>query len=260
MRSAKRLVTSDLPNGASIASGATQIYDVKITNSGDAPEEFFLDPRLNETATINLRDQNFPPTAANMILPLSPGLLFPYYAVPSETTQLQASVNGTGPVTFDLQYYSGDPDVTPGLNDGFNTSGSIHGDSANVTLSEPEISSGTWLLNPGEIGPYPSAGAPTITASAFLSAVTQAFNPSMTSSTGDLWSELNALSSGFSPIYVAPGATATIPVKVAPTGAAGTQVSGTLYVDDYILGTVFFDGPVSSDQLAAIPYSYTVSP
>ncbi len=112
-------VTSDLPNDASIANGATQTFDVKVTNSGDAPEEFFVDPRLNQSATIDLRDQNFPPTAANMTLPLSPGLLFPYYAVPSETTQLQASVNGTGPVTFDLQYYSGDPDVTPGLNDGF---------------------------------------------------------------------------------------------------------------------------------------------
>ena len=253
-------VTSDVPNDASIARGATQTYDVKVTNSGDAPEEFFLDPRLNQSATINLRDQNFPPTAANMTLPLSPGLLFPYYAVPSQTTQLQASVTATGPVTFDLQYYAGDPDVTPGLSDGVNTSGSIHGDSANVTLSEPEISSGTWLLNPGEIGPFPSTGAPTITASAFLSAVTQAFNPSMTSSTGDLWSELNGLSSGFSPIYVAPGATATIPVTVTPSGAAGTQVSGTLYVDDYVLGTVFFDGPVSSDQLAALPYSYTIAP
>jgi hypothetical protein len=82
----------------------------------------------------------------------------------------------------------------------------------------------------------------------------------MTSSTGDLWSELNGLSSGFSPTYVAPGATATITVRVAPTGAPGTEVSGTLYVDDYVLGAVFFDGPVSSDELAAIPYSYTVSP
>ena len=253
-------VTSDLPSDGSIASGATQSYDVKVTNTGNAPEEFFVDPRLNQSATINLRDQNFPPTAANMVLPLAPGLSFPYYAVPSETTQLRASVAGTGPVTFDLQYYSGDPDVTPGVNDGLTTSGSIQGNGATVTLSEPEISAGTWLLNPAELGPYPSAGAPTITASAFLSAVTQAFDPSMTSATGDLWSELNGLSSRFAPTYVAPGATATITLRVTPTGAPGTRVAGTLYVDDYVLGDVFFDGPVSSDQLAAIPYSYSVSP
>jgi hypothetical protein len=253
-------VTSNLPNGtASIESGATQTYHVKVTNSGDAPEAFFVDPRLDQLATINLRDQNFPPIAENITLPLSPGLSFPYYAVPSQTTQLQATLVGTAPVTFDLQYSQGDPDVSPGVNDVAGTSGSIHGDSADVTLSEPEISSGTWLFNPDEIGPYPTTGAPTVTASATLSALTQAFDPSMTSSTGDLWSSLNGLSSGFTPVLVAPGASATIIVGVAASGPPGTQVSGTLYVDDYQLGTAFFDGPVASDELAAIPYNYTVT-
>jgi hypothetical protein len=253
-------VTSNLPDGtASIETGATSTYHVKVTNSGDAPEAFFVDPRLNRMATINLRDQNFPPTAANITLPLSPGLSFPFYAVPSQTTQLQASLIGTAPVTFDLQYFEGDPDVAPGVNDVGGTSGANQGDSANVTLSEPELSAGTWLLNPDEIGPYPTAGAPTVTASANLSALTQAFDPWMTSSTGDLWSALNGLSSGFTPLYVAPGASATITVNVTPSGPPGTQVSGTLYVDDYQLGTAFFDGPVASDELAAIPYGYAVS-
>jgi hypothetical protein len=253
-------VASDLPDGnVSIASGETKTYDVHVTNTGDAPEEFFVDPRLNQTQTINLLDQNFPPTAANMPLPLPAGLLFPYYAVPSETTQLEASITGTGPVTFDLQYFQGDPDVSPGVNNGSGTTGSIQGNTASVTLSEPEISSGTWLLNPEEIGPYPATGAPTITASATLSALTQAFNTSMTSSTGDLWSQINGLSKGFTPVYVAPGASATITVDVAATGAAGSVVSGTLYVDDYLLGSAFFDGPVDSDELAAFPYSYTIA-
>ena len=60
-------------------------------------------------------------------------------------------------------------------------------------------------------------------------------------------------------MYVAPGASATITVSVTPTGPPGTRVSGTLYVDDYTEGTEFFDGPVQSDELAAIPYSYTVA-
>jgi hypothetical protein len=254
-------VTSDLPDGnASIASGTTQTYDVNVTNSGDAPEAFFVDPRLNRNETISLLDQNFPPTAKNMTLPLLAGISFPYYAVPSQTTQLEASITGSAPVTFDLQYFEGDPDVAPGVDEGLSTSGSIHGDGADVTIDETEISSGTWLLNPEEIGPYPSSGAPPVTASANLSAVTQAFDPWMTSSTGDLWSEVNGLSSRFSPTYVAPGGSATIAVSVTPSGAAGTSVSGTLYVDDYSLGTEFFDGPVASDELAAIPYGYTVSP
>jgi hypothetical protein len=254
-------VTSDLPNGnASMRTGATQTYDVNVTNSGNAPEAFFVDPRLNQMETITLLDQNFPPTAANMTLPLPAGLAFPQYAVPSQTTQLQASITGSAPVTFDLQYFSGDPDVAPGVNDGLSTSGSIHGDSANMTLDEPEISSGWWLLNPDEIGPYPTSGAPTVTASANLRAVTRAFDPGMTSSTGDMWSSINGLSSGFSPAYLAPGASATITVSVAPTGPPGTSVSGTLYVDDYALGAGYINGPVLSDELAAIPYSYTVAP
>ncbi|MGB8196359.1 MAG: S8 family serine peptidase [Acidimicrobiales bacterium] len=253
-------VTSDLPDGtASLVSGAMQTYEVHVANTGNAPEEFFLDPRLDQTETINLVDQNFPPTAQNMTLPLAAGLYFPYYTVPSQTTQLQASITGSAPVTFDLQYSQGDPDISPGVNDGLNATGSVHGDSADMTLSEPEVSAGTWLLNPDEIGPYPSTGAPTVTASANLRAVTQTFDKSMTSTTGDMWSALNGLSSGFDPVYVAPGTSATITVRVAPTDAPGTRVTGTLYVDDYVLGSTFFDGPVNSDELAAIPYSYVVS-
>jgi len=253
-------VATNLPNGnASIETGSTQTYYVNVTNSGNAPEAFFVDPRLNQNETIGLRDQNFPPTAANMTLPLPAGLDFPTYAVPAQTTQLQASITGSAPVTFDLQYFQGDPDVSPGVNDGLSTSGSIHGDGANLTLNEPDVSSGTWLLNPDEIGPYSPAGAPAVTASANLNAVTRAFDPWMTSSTGDMWSKVNGLSSGFSPTYLAPGVSATIAVIVAPTGSPGARVSGTLYVDDYALGTEFVNGPVESDELAAIPYSYTVS-
>ncbi len=253
-------VTSTLPNGnASIETGTTQTYHVNVTNSGNAPEAFFVDPRLNKNETIGLMDQNFPPTAAFITLPLPAGLLFPYYAVPSQTTQLQASITGSAPVTFDLQYFSGDPDVTPGATDGLSSSGSIHGDSADLTLTEPDVSSGFWLLNPAEIGPYPAAGAPAVKASAILNAVTQAFDLSMTSSTGDFWSSANGLSSGVAPTYLAPGASTIITVTAAPTGPPGSRVSGTLYVDDYSMGTEFFDGPVESDELAAIPYSYTVS-
>ncbi len=253
-------VASNLPLGdTSIESGTTQKYTVDVTNTGNAPQEFFVDPRLNHLATINLLDQNFPPTAANMTLPLPAGLEFPYYAVPSQTTQLRASISGSAPVTFDLQYFLGDPDVSPVVKNGLSGAESTASDSANVTLNEPAVSSGWWLFNPDEIGPFPPAGAPPVTASAQVSAVTQAFDPWMTSSTGDMWSAFNGLSSGFSPIYLAPGASATITVTITPSGPAGTTVSGTLYVDDYTLGTEFFDGPVGSDELAAIPYSYTVS-
>ena len=251
-------VSSNLPNGdASIEAGGSQRFNVTVTNTGSAPEAFFVDPRLDQDETISLVDQNLG-LAAYLTLPLPPGDAYPYFLVPPQTSQLQASITGSVPVTFDLEYYPGDPDVSPGVNTS-GTSGSIHGDSANVTLNEPEVSPGEWLLNPAEVGPFPASGAPLVSASANLTAVTQSFDPSMTSSTGDMWSKFNGLSKGFKPTYVAPGQSATITVTVAPTGPPGSTVTGTLYVDDYTLANTFDFDLQNADELAAIPYGYTIS-
>ena len=107
--------------------------------------------------------------------------------------------------------------------------------------------------------PTINSAALVATANANVNIVTQTFDPWMTSSTGDMWTAFNGLSATFAPVYLAPGASATITVTVAPTGPPGTHVSGTLFVDDYTLGTAFINGFVESDELAAIPYSYTVS-
>jgi hypothetical protein len=59
------------------------------------------------------------------------------------------------------------------------------------------------------------------------------------------------------------GQTATIPVTITPSGASGTHVSGTLYLDD----AAFFEfGSIEDaitnypqgDQVAAIPYAYSI--
>ena len=94
----------------------------------------------------------------------------------------------------------------------------------------------------------------------------------MTASTGDLWQAFNGLSSTpFNPLYLSPGACGNITLTVMPTSPAGTHVSGTLYVDDFVLGsflnpsTVFIPSNFglgilpSGDQLLAIPYAYNVS-
>ncbi|MGD0691354.1 MAG: S8 family serine peptidase [Acidimicrobiales bacterium] len=254
-------VTSNLPNGgfSRISSRGTQTYNVNVTNTGNAPEAFFVDPRLNQNETITLPSQNGSDSGTGMSLPLGGGFSFPYYLVPSQTSQLQASLTSSVPVTFDMEYFPGDPDISPGINSRWQTTGGIHGNSANVTLTEPEVSPGLWLLNPTEEGPYPASGEPSETANANVNIVTQTFDPWMTSSTGDMWTAFNGLSATFAPVYLAPGASATITVTVAPTGPPGTHVSGTLFVDDYTLGTAFINGLVESDELAAIPYSYTVS-
>lgn len=254
-------VTSNLPNHARFETGSTQTFNVNVKNTGSAPEAFFVDPRLNQNETISLLDQNLvvPGPTPTMTLPLPAGLTFPYYFVPSHTSQLQASITGSAPVTFDLEYFPGDPDISPGVNSRWTTTGSINGDSANVTLNEPEVSPGLWLLNPDEIGPYSASGAPSVTANANLNAVTQAFDPTMTSLTGDFWSAVEGLTNVFAPVYLASGASAIIPVTINVSSTRGSRVQGTLYVDDYALGSLSGYSWPNADELAAIPYSYTVS-
>jgi hypothetical protein len=247
-------VGSDLPRHASLNDGQTYSYTVTVHNGGQSPEAYFVDPRLQSDETLPLVNINPDINASSMPLPLpasiNGGEPFPYYFVPTETSQLQANLSGSVPVDFDMDYFPGDPDIE----------GSQSGDSASATITEPEVSPGLWLINPDEIGPYPATGAPAATASASMSAVTRAFDPAVTSSTGDLWSAFNGVTSGFTPVYVAAGGSATITVNITPNGPAGSFQSGTLFVDDVTLAGLdgIYDLP-DGDELAAIPYGYQIA-
>jgi hypothetical protein len=117
-----------------------------------------------------------------------------------------------------------------------------------------------WLLNPSEIGPYPDGGAPSATASANFSVVTKAFDSTVDTGTGDMWSAFNGFSSTFDPVYLQPGQKTTIPVTITPSASSGTHVSGVINVDDTFqindgVGTEFSSG----DELKSIPYHYVVN-
>ena len=240
---------ANLPHGGmKLNEGQSYTFDVKVKNTAQSPEAYFLDPRLGSTTTMQLPDQNG--SDQNMTLPLPPGFSFPYYVVPTDTSAVQASISGNAPVTFDVEPFSGDPDL-----------GAVNnGNSASLTLnSGDELQSGAWLLNPSEIGPYGSSGAPSVTASANFSIVTQAFDSTVNPSTGDLWTFLNGLSSGFDPVYLEPGQSATIPLTITPTASPGTHVSGFINLDD-TFQVNFNEGFEfgSGDELASLPFSYTV--
>ena len=257
-------VSSNLPNSSSVTlPGTATSYQVNVTNTGVAPEAFFVDARSsNQTATVSLPNWNPSVNASNFAVPLPPGLSFPFYVVPTHTTELQAGVtrlSGSQPVTFDLEYFPGDPDVSPNQPaPGVTNTSSPDGSSAGLTLSGlPELSPGLWLVNPAEFGPYPANGATPVAASASLSAVTEAFDPAVTSNTDDLW-QLGLASSNF--LYLLPGQSGTIQVQLSPTASPGTVVSGTLYVDDVTLAAFVPSNALpSGDELAAIPYEYTVA-
>jgi hypothetical protein len=90
-----------------------------------------------------------------------------------------------------------------------------------------------------------------------MTVVAKQFDTSVTSSTGDL--ELGAInpSASATPVIIDPGKTATINVTITPSGASGTQVRGTLYVDD-ILNNIPPYAQFATDELAGLPYAYTI--
>ena len=253
-------VSSNLPDSASVKvpTLTSTAYKVTVTNTGVAPEAFFVDPRLNNaTATLALPDQNPFVPPGSFTLPLPPGLSFPYYLVPTHTTQLEgniSSADGTTPVTFDMEYFPGDPDLSPAVPSPNVTSSTGPG-SASLTFTEPEVSPGIWLLNPDEIGPYPASGIPTDSVSTSVSAVTEAFDSTVTSNTDDFW-QVGFAFSHF--LYLQPHHSGSITVQITPTAPSNTVVSGTLYVDDIVLSAFFpsLSNP-DGDELAAVPYSYT---
>jgi subtilisin family serine protease len=252
-------VSSNLPDAVTttVHGLTTTAYVVNVTNTGVAPEAFFVDPRLNnQTETLALPNQAPGVTASNFTIPLPPGLSFPYYLVPTHTTELEANVtstNRTTPVTFDMEPFAGDPDLSPEVASPGTTS-SFGPGSASLTFSQsPEVTPGVWFLNPDEIGPYPATGIPTDAASASMLAVTQAFDPAVTSSSGNLW---DGSLSNF--LYLLPGQSGSIEVYLSPSGAPGTVVQGTLYVDDVTLGSYAGYANTDGDELADIPYQYKV--
>jgi hypothetical protein len=201
------------------------------------------------------------------------------YGVPPDTSELQTNLTSTRPVTFDLSYFPGDPDVTPAIK-APGVSGLQSGNQALLTYSTPEVSPGIWSLVPDEIGPYGAVGgAKTVNAQANLSVVTRSFDTTFTTATGDLWPGLTlnvAPTSAFNPLYLTAAGTGatncgTVAVSIKPTAAVGSVVTGTLFLDDYVLGsnipnTTFIPSNFglgilpSGDQLVGIPYTYTVAP
>jgi len=179
--------------------------------------------------------------------------------VPPGTTQLKATLQrlaGTGTVSFDLNHTIGDPDVSPVVT-AAGVSGSAGTNSQSVSLTSPEVSPGLWALNPQEVGPYPAGGAPKTVALATVSAVTQAFDPAVRSDTDDLW-QVGLSFTHFR--YLGPGQSVAILVAIKPTAPVGTYVQGTLYIDDFTLDSFLPTGDVlpDADEVAAVPYSYTV--
>jgi hypothetical protein len=128
--------------------------------------------------------------------------------------------------------------------------------SASYSPTGGTVTAGLWAGNPSECGPYAVPAAPA-TATISMTAVTKAFDPAITSPTGDVWQLSVDPSATPTPVLINAGQTVTVNVTLTPSANSGTVVSGDLYIDD-LSGPLAPYGQTSGDELAAIPYEYTV--
>ena len=173
--------------------------------------------------------------------------------VPSHTTAVKATVSSSAPLFFDITYPYGDPDVI-----------STTGKTATAGYSAADVGPGNWTVTPFLVGPIGANPANNVNATVAMTATTAGFNSSISTPTGDLWLGSTNASATFTPYVVEPGQSVTIPVTITAGGAAGSTVTGTLYISDssFISPLLNFDAqpgntPEGSD-VAAFPYSYTI--
>jgi hypothetical protein len=237
-------------DSTTLAAGKAVTVPVTIKNNGDAPEDFFIDPRLTTNATVTLAVVS--PTTGTVALPMTS--YFPTWLVPAETSSVWVSQTASLPAMFDYSPFNGDPDI-PSAQVGSGPLCSTT-ESSNYAPSGGTVTAGLWEAGPTECGPY-SKAAPAGTATILMDAVTKAFDTSVSSKPGDLWQLSTNPTASFSPVTIKPGQTATIKVTITPTGSAGSVVSGDLYVDDAVSSVPLY-GQLSGDELSAIPYQYTI--
>jgi hypothetical protein len=245
------VTTSGLPASKNIKldAGKPVTATVSFTNTGVTDANVFVDGRLANRVDTPLVVANNPYTFAQDILPP-----FPALSVPTETNRLTVSSTSSAPTLFEISpfpadqlvnlSFEGDPDIEAGP----------PGTHPSVTLSDPIIAPQTWLALPTGIGPFNDAGSPSVTNTFTAIAHTRPFDTDLTSSSGDpLLADVNSSAPAATPVTVGVGDHGTITVTITPSGPSGTVVQGILYLDtwDAVTG--------STNEAAAIPYSYTVS-
>jgi hypothetical protein len=243
------LSVTGLPDstGTTLAAGTPTTVDVTVTNTGTAPEAYFTDARLDRAAQVELVGRS-----TTLMLPDLSGTL-PNFFVPSHTTSIASRVSSSKRLFFDFAWTFGDPDL-------FSTVGKT----ATGALRASDIAAGDWTVTPFLVGPTGDKPAKPVSATTSMAATTAAFDPAITSPTGDLWLGSVQATAGFTPYVVQPGQSVTIPVTITPKGAPGTVVTGTLYLDDssFVPSEASYNelaghAPAGSD-VAAFGYAYKI--
>jgi hypothetical protein len=234
------VTSTGVPLSAStvINKGAKRTATIHVVNSGNSPAEYSVDPRLNQSSVLSLTSL-FPTTGT---LPIDVNAAsIPQFVVPPFSTRLDMAAASTVPIDFTTSPSFGTPELLSVQ----------HGDNATLTYSASDIPASIWSCPPTELGPGPSTAAPYACGA---DALTNTFDPGVDSTTGNIWSALEGLTSfaTYNPLFLMPGQSGDITITFTSTGAPGDVVAGFLALETFNFNTI------SSDQVARIPYKYTV--
>ena len=234
---APSVTASGIPNSAStvLPAGQPVTATIKVTNTGNISKDFFADPRLNGKVPQQLLGSG----VNNVPLPLSLTAQ-PNWLVPTNTNALVVGAQGTVPITLEVGWAFGDPDVI----------GVSSGNNAVAALAAPEVAPGIFFGVPEATGPFTTGTNGTVNLAAVAN--TNPFDSAVTSTSGDAWAQSVNASAPYTPVTLDPGQTGTITLTITPSAAKGTVVRGFIGVDTLNLATV------SGDELVNIPYTYTV--
>src|SRR5262249_35779485 len=161
----------------------------------------------------------------------------PQWLVPTNTDQLAVAAQGTVPITMDVRWDNGDPDVR----------GASFGNNSVAVLTAPEIAPGVFFSLPEATGPFTSPTNGTVNLAAVAN--TNPFDSAVSASSGDVWAFSVNPSATYTPVSICPNQTRTITVTFTPNAPKGTVVSGFIGVDTFNLVSL------GSDELINIPYS-----
>ncbi len=244
---APSVTASGLPDspGTVLPAGQPATATISVTNTGNIAKDYFADPRLNTQAEVSLLGTDTVGgtsfTQANLAVPQPvPGNANPHFLVPTDTTNLVTTAQGTLPLSMDVNSDDNDPEDMA-----FSS-----GDNAVATLTTTEASPGQEWIGIDPAGPFsaPVSG----TANVSMVATTNAFDSAITSSTGDAWALSFNDQATYAPLTLAPGQSGSITITITPNAPKGTVVSGFIAVDTFNKATS------SGDEIINIPYTYTV--
>ena len=226
-----------IPNSPSrvLRAGHPVTATITVTNTGNSAKDFFADARRSG----RVRQELLGSDVNNVALPLSLSAQ-PNWLVPPGTKALTVAAKGTVPVTMDVSWLFGDPDVL----------GTSSGHKSVATLAAPELAPGFFFGLPEATGPFTSPTTGTVNLAAVAN--TSPFDSAVSASSGDVWAQSVDPSATYTPVHLGPGQAGTITLTFTPNAPKGTVVRGFIGVDTLNPGTD------AGDELINIPYTYKV--